>query len=104
MLISALPPSWNTPLLIFAFLIPAVAALTVEAGALSYTSDRRERVLTRVGIICLSYGLAGILASTALNPLQFLQQSAGLMNGVSALPFAVVLVAVMSANRTAPGP
>ena len=103
-LISALPPSWNTPLLIFAFLIPAIAALTVEAGALSDTSDRRERVLTRVGIICLSYGLAGILASTALNPLQFLQQSAGLMNGVSALPFAVVLVAVMSANRSAPGP
>ena len=99
-LISALPPSWNTPLLIFAFMIPAIAALTVEAGALTDASDRRERVLTRVGIICLSYGLAGVLASTALNPLQFLQQAAGLMNGVSALPFAVVLVAVMSANRS----
>ena len=33
-LISALPPSWNTPLLIFAFMIPAIAALTVGSRGL----------------------------------------------------------------------
>ncbi len=101
-LISALPPSWNTPLLIFAFMIPAIAALTVEAGALPTRRTGGSGCSPGSGSSASATAWPAFLASTALNPLQFLQQAAGLMNGVSALPFAVVLVAVMSANRSQP--
>ncbi len=90
----------QTPLLILAYVSPAIAVLTVEAGTLNTGPHRRERVLIRIGVMGASYGLLGALASTGVNPLSLLQSIGSVVSGMTALPIAIVLVAVTSAARS----
>ncbi len=103
-LIAALPSSATFPLLVLAFLAPAVAALGPDAQALIGAPQHRERLLTRVGLTVLGYGLLGVIAALAADPLGYLRDLPGLVNGTAALPFAVVLVAARSARERQPAP
>lgn len=97
-LAKSLPAGWSTPLTILAYLTPALTALTLSAGPLNVAGPQRSaRVLAIVSTLCLGYGALTGLAVVLASPLDILQNVAGYLNGLIALPFAVVLVAVTSA-------
>ncbi len=98
-LIAALPVAAASPLLALAFIAPAVAVLGPEAQGLIGAPLHRERLLTRVGLTAVGYGLLGVIAALAPHPLGYIQDLPGLVNGAAALPFAVVLVAARSARQ-----
>ena len=93
-------PEWAD--LILLILLPALTALTLDAGPLNAEpADRPLQRYTTLGMLCLAYGLLGSLTLLVEGPraLTLISDIVNFFNGVAALPFAVILVAVMSAAR-----
>jgi hypothetical protein len=93
-----LPAGWRNFFVPFALITPAVTQLTLDVAPLNANGAGRVRtILATIGAICLAFGLVVMLMMAAGRSYTVVNDLVDLSSGLSAIPFAVLLVAITSA-------
>jgi hypothetical protein len=93
-----LPAGWRNFFVPFALITPAVTQLTLDVAPLNGDGAGRVRtIIATIGAMCLAFGLVVMLLMAAGRAYTVVNDLVDLSSGLSALPFAVMLVAITSA-------